>query len=278
MLRSSDSVPEVDLGAITEEVVDAVYAGHCFQRMPKFQFHTLDTVVSAKNRFSSNDIANAGEGNNVVVVLDIDQSMNWKLKMEPGAWRRILMNIFGNALKHTESGFVHVRLGPPPALPIESGNLEVEGVAKRRSPKGTRSQILLTVQDTGRGISQEYLKNHLYTPFSQENPLLPGNGLGLSIVQHTVQSLGGSIDIQSTGSSGCNVSVRVDASSSPFHIDLPSSPFAQAGSGPRSKSLGSVGFSSAPESEPDATGLVETSLRALCEKHLGMEFKAFDLL
>ncbi|KAJ5162029.1 hypothetical protein N7492_007421 [Penicillium capsulatum] len=271
LIRPTGLTPEIDLATITEEVVDAVYAGHCFQRMSKFQFHTLDTVLSAKSRFTSKHIANTGKGNNVAIVLDIDQSVNWKLKMEPGAWRRILMNIFGNALKHTETGFVHVRLSFLRASSSKSGDPEEPSTEKHGS-KDASSQILLTIQDTGRGISQEYLKNHLYTPFSQENPLLPGNGLGLSIVQHTVQSLGGSIDIQSTGSSGCDVSVRVKAPPMPLHIDLPSSPFAQT----RSKSLGFIGFNSSIESAWDATSLVENSLRTLCEKFLGIQFKVLD--
>ena len=275
-VRPSASTPQVDLGVITEEVVDAVYAGHCFQRMPKFQFHTLDTVRSAKDRVSSNHIANTGEGNNVAIILDIDQSVNWNMRMEPGAWRRILMNIFGNALKHTNTGFIHVKLEYSSVVPTKRGKRERKS-SRGQSQEDTRSCICLTVRDTGRGISQEYLHNHLYTPFSQENPLLPGNGLGLSIVQHTVQSLGGSINIQSTGETGCDVSVQIDADHPSPRINLKSPLCAQAHGSPDSKSLGLIRFNSPADPEHGAPSLVDNSLTTMCQKSLGIEVKTLDL-
>lgn len=54
--------------------------------------------------------------------------------------------------------------------------------------KGEKDQVdpsylvMLQVLDTGQGISPGFLNRKLYSPFSQENVLLPGNGLGLSIV------------------------------------------------------------------------------------------------
>lgn len=34
----------------------------------------------------------------------------------------------------------------------------------------------LIVRDTGKGISSQYLRNRLFTPFAQENSLAPGTG------------------------------------------------------------------------------------------------------
>lgn len=55
--------------------------------------------------------------------------------------------------------------------------------------------MTLTVADSGEGISREYLKNNLFTPFVQENPTLFGMGLGISIVRQIVGELNGSIDV-----------------------------------------------------------------------------------
>jgi signal transduction histidine kinase len=40
----------------------------------------------------------------------------------------------------------------------------------------------LQIQDTGRGMSLEYMERKLYHPFAQEDAFSPGVGLGLSIV------------------------------------------------------------------------------------------------
>jgi signal transduction histidine kinase len=46
----------------------------------------------------------------VKVILDIDRQ-NYDFKVQAGALRRVLQNLFGNAQKYTEQGFIMVRLG-----------------------------------------------------------------------------------------------------------------------------------------------------------------------
>lgn len=70
--------------------------------------------------------------------------------------RRIVMNIAGNSLKYTERGFVHIKL-------------EAKSLQER---KQNRSKVVLTVTDTGKGMSQEYLNSELFTPFVQEVAVL----------------------------------------------------------------------------------------------------------
>lgn len=60
----------------------------------------------------------------------------------------------------------------------------VEHEIPTRDGESVQSTISLTVSDSGKGISEEFLKTHLYTPFAQEDSLSPGTGLGLSIVRH----------------------------------------------------------------------------------------------
>jgi signal transduction histidine kinase len=114
-----------------------------------------------------------------------------------------LMNIFSKYIKHTDNGFIHVKLSPSLLNSIKQDHLSEEKLSKRRGLKEAISCVFLTVKDTGRGISQEYLQNYLYTPFSQEDPLSPRTDLGLSIVRHRVRPLGGVIDIQSIEGVGC---------------------------------------------------------------------------
>jgi Histidine kinase-, DNA gyrase B-, and HSP90-like ATPase len=65
------------------------------------------------------------------------------------------------------------------------------------------------VSDSGRGIGREFLKTKLFTPFSQEDTLASGTGLGMSIVQQIVQLLGGSIDVKSQVNVGTSVTVTL---------------------------------------------------------------------
>ena len=66
---------------------------------------------------------------------------------------------------------------------------------KLENEKHEGNLIVLTITDTGKGISSSYLRSQLFTPFAQENTLAPGTGLGLSIVKSIVTMLGGTIDI-----------------------------------------------------------------------------------
>jgi signal transduction histidine kinase len=82
------------------------------------------------------------------------------------------MNIFGNAQKYTESGYVMVQL-------------RVHDTSEEHSPypEASASKTLsLRIRDSGRGMSSEYMERKLYHPFAQEDTFSPGVGLGLSIV------------------------------------------------------------------------------------------------
>jgi signal transduction histidine kinase len=80
------------------------------------------------------------------------------------------MNIFGNANKYTEFGFILVQL-------------RVREVENPDEPGSSQQMLVMKIIDSGRGMSTEYMERKLYTPFAQEDSFAPGIGLGLSIVQ-----------------------------------------------------------------------------------------------
>lgn len=53
------------------------------------------------------------------------------------------------------------------------------------------------------------MKNHLFVPFSQEDRLSPGIGLGLSLVKRIVSASGGRLKVQSKLGSGTIISVEL---------------------------------------------------------------------
>jgi hypothetical protein len=67
--------------------------------------------------------------------------------------------------------------------------------------------VTIIVRDTGKGISEEFLRGRIYTPFVQEDSLAIGTGLGLSIVRSLVKSMGGRISIDSRLGEGTTVKV-----------------------------------------------------------------------
>lgn len=107
--------------------------------------------------------------------------------------KQVLLNLLSNAVKFTEPG----------------GKV-MAGLAR----EGGTGDILITVRDTGIGMSQEDIAlavqpfKQISTPFSKSQE---GTGLGLPIVASLVRLHGGSLDIASQPGEGTTVVVRLPA-------------------------------------------------------------------
>lgn len=192
---------QFDLSELVEEVVEAVHTGYQYQKRLSASFKDVASDFAASG---VSNIAHAkilpdetknGSSDMVSVILDVRERRDWVISSEAGAWKRIVMNIFGNALKYTKSGYVKVTLSTDDNSPPINGS--------------SGPMVRLSFTDTGKGISVDYLKNRLYMPFAQEDHLSVGAGLGLSIVQQIVTSLGGTVDIQSQVDVGTSVTVSI---------------------------------------------------------------------
>jgi signal transduction histidine kinase len=197
---------DVDVSVITEDVINAVYAGH------EFQGNSSLGVADEASGFPSEGLRRSGVNDRdtipdqppdqpalkkeqLAIIMDIGWRSNWTFNTQSGALRRVLMNLFGNALKYTDAGWVKISLQSEDIKPTKS--------------QSQQCIITITISDSGRGISPEFLHSQLFTPFSQENSLNPGTGLGLSIVLQIVRSLGGTIDVQSELGVGTEVKVSL---------------------------------------------------------------------
>lgn len=192
-LESMNMTAVVDLSVLVEEVVDAIAAGHVFRMrysdrgaMPLNSSPDKEaSLLKGELKLSSMD-----EGP-VSVLLDITPRASWIVRTQPGALRRIVMNLFGNALKYTSSGFVYVSLDA------------------HETKDKSKIDVLLRVVDTGKGMSEEFQRNRLFLPFSQEDSFQPGTGLGLSIVKQIVDSLAGTLEVKSQVDKGTEFEVRL---------------------------------------------------------------------
>lgn len=70
--------------------------------------------------------------------------------------------------------------------------------------------VELVIQDTGIGMSDDFLASDLYTPYRQADPNTVGTGLGLSIVKQLAQDLRATLDVQSKLDKGTRVAMTLD--------------------------------------------------------------------
>jgi two-component system sensor histidine kinase BarA len=120
--------------------------------------------------------------------------------------KQVLLNLIGNAIKFTDEGEVMVRVT----------------VEQQTESDVT---ILITVEDTGIGISKKDQEN-LFQAFSQvdtsTNRRFTGTGLGLVISKNLIRLMAGEISMQSKLGVGTKFSVRLPflLTSSPDETDL----------------------------------------------------------
>ncbi|KAI1620273.1 hypothetical protein EDD37DRAFT_569529 [Exophiala viscosa] len=175
-----------DISAVLEEVVDGLVLGHTFNS----GIDITDTSRQARGR-GATQLKTKDTADPVDIIIDVEQA-DWIFLTQPGAVRRIIMNITGNAIKYTSHGTINVRLRLKRSLEVDGSDL-----------------MVLTVTDTGKGISEQFLSSRLFVPFAQENALAPGTGLGMSIVRSIVLMLGGTIDVKSKVNQGTTVEVAL---------------------------------------------------------------------
>lgn len=186
----------VDLEQLVEEAIDGSWIGYCARTSAIRESEIGSVYAPAMEQRSSSVMAAPASSKHVEIIVDIDRREGgWILKCDKGGIRRVLMNLFGNSLKFTTDGYVHVSLRQVSA------------------PNEEPCMVELCVSDTGKGISQNFLKNHLFHPFSQENPLQAGTGLGLAIVNSIVQSpsVGGKVEVSSEESVGTDIKITFQA-------------------------------------------------------------------
>ncbi|KAL4985254.1 hypothetical protein BDW68DRAFT_179881 [Aspergillus falconensis] len=173
---------DFDLGDLVEEVVEVQYTG---QNLPKAANHLNHRSPPSPQEFTA-------EATELSVIVRVEDMSSWKVHSVPGAWRRIVMNLLGNSLKWTKAGFVEVSLTK---------------VRRKRDPLHVFA--LLSVTDTGAGISPDFLRHNVFSPFTQENALSEGLGLGLSTVRQLVGSLDGHLNVRSEVGVGTQVDIFV---------------------------------------------------------------------
>ena len=115
--------------------------------------------------------------------------------------RQILLNLIGNAVKFTAKGYVSsaVRFVPyrhSDDVPVRREDIDVPGNG------AVFGMLTIRVSDTGPGIPRSKFQS-IFDPFAQDGSVRGGNvyhgtGLGLSICRRLVESVGGTITVESS--------------------------------------------------------------------------------
>ena len=154
---------------------------------------TLETCISP---FQSQ--ANA-QGKRFQVSVDVRDRM---IKGDPARLSQVMNNLLSNAMKFTRAG-------------------DQLTVTLRQMGEGKRNNYLFLVEDTGTGMSEEFLPK-LFDPYEREVRFgakeVMGTGLGMPIVKNLVTRMGGQIAVSSALGRGTTFSVTIpfDASELPL--------------------------------------------------------------
>lgn len=117
--------------------------------------------------------------------LNLASDIPYELLGDKVHMKEIVNNLFTNAIKYTDEGSI---------------KLNVSCINKNDS-----CLLLISVQDTGRGIKKENV-SRLFSKFDrldvERNTTVEGTGLGLAITKSLVEMMGGKINVQSTFGKG----------------------------------------------------------------------------
>ena len=112
--------------------------------------------------------------------VNIAEDIPYELIGDKGHVKEIINNLLSNAIKYTEKGSIEVNA--------------------RCINDNDKTTLIISVQDTGRGIRKEDIEK-LFTKFErldvERNTTTEGTGLGLAITKKLVEMMGGKINVES---------------------------------------------------------------------------------
>lgn len=157
-----------------------------FQKIESGQMVLDPKVVTMKEVLENvkNMTQRSAEEQNIKLEIILDEEENnCCIRADVMRLKQIFMNLISNAIKFTPTG----------------GKVEILGEAKKEND--SKIQYKFMISDTGIGMSEDFLANRIFLPFSQEYSESVsrqlGSGLGLSIVKQLVELMDGTIEVES---------------------------------------------------------------------------------
>ncbi|KAF2819940.1 hypothetical protein CC86DRAFT_361397 [Ophiobolus disseminans] len=172
-----------NVGFVTEELVETMIIGQS-------PFDLALGQNSSEGSLADHDMRTASQRRSRLLILDIGDYEGLGSYLAASSYGRIVLNLFGNAMKFTESGLVHVSL-------------------RSEHVYGPNATIVLKISDSGVGMTRSFLKNSAFEPFRKQNPHTSGTGVGLSVVKRILEDIGGQIEVRSQPLQGTDITLRL---------------------------------------------------------------------
>ncbi len=130
---------------------------------------------------------------NLDFIVDIDTELPETLMLDEIRLRQILLNLIGNAIKFTDSGYIKIN-------------------AKQiyQKDKSNQLELVVTIEDSGIGIpadQQEIIFESFRQQDGQSTRKYGGTGLGLAISKRLVEMMNGQISVTSIPGKGSSFSI-----------------------------------------------------------------------
>lgn len=139
-------------------------------------------------------------------VMDDSLIKNRSYLGDPTRLRQIVINLCSNAIKFTGQGSVEV------------------AVVSRSTSMPNIQKVIITVRDTGIGISKDKLET-IFEKFVQADTSINreygGTGLGLAITKTLVELMGGTIEVESSMGKGSTFTVSIPLPMSHTDLEVP---------------------------------------------------------
>ncbi|MEM9539476.1 MAG: response regulator [Cyanobacteria bacterium P01_E01_bin.42] len=168
-----------------------IEAGRITLDTSNFDLYALLDSLEAMLQFKA-------KSKNLQLFFEIAEDVPQYVRTDQRKLRQVLINLLGNALKFTESGFVRLSVShqapaicQSPLTPLSKGGKE-GGIENNK--------LYFEIEDTGAGIAPEELEL-LFEPFVQTETgrqSQEGTGLGLPLSRQFVQLMSGKVGVRST--------------------------------------------------------------------------------
>ncbi|KAE8269447.1 hypothetical protein A4X09_0g2881 [Tilletia walkeri] len=129
-----------------------------------------------------------------------------KVDIDVETLQRIVSKVISNALRATDTGLITV-FAAISQIDADSPN-PGSGPSRRKSRKKV-PELEIIVSDTGKGMTEDFLKARLFEPFSQEDPFTTGTGLSLTLCRNMIDELGGRVQVSSVVGEGTHFFIYV---------------------------------------------------------------------
>lgn len=192
------------------------YASHTIEAKQAEQEHDLEPNEEADLSVILDDLASevwdhqvaalkAAKGPDVRIppppelILTLDTSLGSKYSLVSiDSFRKVARKLIDNALKFTPlEGYVEISLAPH----------RIQDITKDGMKHSKSSFLRLTVEDTGTGMTNAFVKDELFTPFTKADQFKSGAGLSMALCSSMVRRMGGSMQVSSDKERGTTVIV-----------------------------------------------------------------------